>query len=274
MLRESKNMTTGTGRKIVGGVFTALALILTGQVSFVMTRRIHKVAQPKVYRKNLFAEQMLSLMMILTSLDIMLGIFSKFKNRFMKVVGWIFRIIAYFSSAVVLFFSGKIIIGSLIRHRKKAEYAIVLGMALEGGRPSRDLIYRVDCAHKYMLDNPDAKLIVAGGNPDKNGITEAQVMKKLLLKRGVAKERIFLEDKSDSTKKNFNNSMEIISPDTPFVLITSNYHMNRAVKIAKKAGFHSVYRLPARSEFFPYATNVFWEVLHNINEYTGIVKDE
>ena len=120
VLRESKNMTTGTGRKIVGGVFTALALILTGQVSFVMTRRIHKVAQPKVYRKNLFAEQMLSLMMILTSLDIMLGIFSKFKNRFMKVVGWIFRIIAYFSSAVVLFFSGKIIIGSLIRHRKKS----------------------------------------------------------------------------------------------------------------------------------------------------------
>lgn len=260
-------------RFILGGIFTALCAFLMFQVSFVMTRRIRKVSNPKIYRKNLFAEQVLSLCMLLTSLDIMFNLFTRMKNKFLKAIGWIVRVIAYAASAVVLSFSTFILIGSLMRQRKKAEYAIVLGMALEDGKPTRDLVYRVEMGKKYLDEYPDSKLVLTGGNPNPNEPTEAEVMEKILLKMGVSKDRLILEDKSESTKTNFQNTMQIIESDTPVVLITSNYHLNRAVKIAKKAGFKTVHRLPAKSEFFPFSVNVFWEVLHSINEYTGIVKD-
>lgn len=271
--KETRNKKIGA-RKIAGGCFTVLSLLLLGQVTVVMSKRIRSVANPHIYKKNLFAETMLGLTILLASLDITFLFFGKAKNPFLKVIGWIVRITVFFCTAVVLFFGGKIVIGSLIRHRKSAEYAIVLGMALENGRPTKDLLYRLNAALEFLEANPNAKLVITGGNPDKNGVTEAEVMEKMLIKRGVKKERIILEDQSESTKTNFRNTMEIVGCDSPIVLITSNYHMNRAVKIAKKAGFQTVYRLPARSEFFPYATNVFWEVLHNINEYTGIVKDK
>ena len=268
-MKQNKSKT----RFILGGIFTALCAFLLFQVSFVMTRRIRKVSNPKIYRKNLFAEQVLSLCMLLTSLDIMFNLFTRMKNKFLKAIGWIVRVITYAASAVVLTFSTFIVIGSFMRQRKKAEYAIVLGMALEEGKPTRDLVYRVEMGKKYLDEYPDSKLVLTGGNPNPDEPTEAEVMEKILLKMGVSKDRLILEDKSESTKTNFQNTMEIIGADTPVVLITSNYHLNRAVKIAKKAGFKTVHRLPARSEFFPFAVNVFWEVLHSINEYTGIVKD-
>ncbi len=260
-------------RFVLGGIFTALCAFLIFQVSFVMTRRIRKVSNPKIYRKNLFAELMLSLCMLLTSLDIMFNLFTRMKNKFLKAIGWIVRVIAYAASTVVLTFSTFIVIGSFMRQRKKAEYAIVLGMALEDGKPTRDLVYRVEMGKKYLDEYPDSKLVLTGGNPNPNEPTEAEVMERILLKMGVSKDRLILEDKSESTKTNFQNTMQIIGSDTPVVLITSNYHLNRAVKIAKKAGFKTVHRLPAKSEFFPFSVNVFWEVLHSINEYTGIVKD-
>ena len=261
------------GRKVIGLILTVLSLLLTGQVSLVMTRKIRKVPNPQIFRKNLFAEQMLCMTLLVSSLDIMFHFFGKSKSVLLKLIAGVLRLVFYASAGVVLFFSGKILIGSLIRHKEHGEYAMVLGMALENGRPTRDLLYRVDAACTYLELHPNSKLILTGGNPDKNGITEAEVMKRLLLKRGVSADRMILEDKSDSTKQNFANTTELINPEEPVVLITSSYHMDRAVKIAKKAGFKTVYRLPAKSEFFPYATNVFWEVLHNINEYTGIVKD-
>ena len=260
-------------RKITGAILTVLSVLLTGQISFVMVRKIHKVNNPKIYKKNLFADQMLCFTLILSALDIMTGFLGKGKNLILKIIGWITRITVFLSSAIVLFFGGKILIGSLIKHKKHAEYAIVLGMALEDSRPAKDLLYRMETALRFLRENPEGKLILAGGSPDKNGMTEAEVMRRYLLNKGVDKDRLLLEDKSDSTKQNIHNSMEFVSPDSPIILITSNYHMNRAVKIAKKAGFHTVYRLPARSEFLPFASNVFWEILHNINEYTGIVKD-
>ena len=261
------------GRKILGFILTILSLLLTGQVSLVMRQKIRKVPNPKVFRKNLFAEQMLCMTFLVSSLDIMFHFFGRSKNALIKLAAGILRVIFYASAGVVLFFGGKILIGSLIRHKEHAEYAMVLGMTLENGRPTKDLLYRVDAACEYLKLHPNSKLILTGGNPDQNGITEAEVMKKLLIKRGVKADRLLMEDKSDSTKQNFANTTKIINPEEPVVLITSSYHMDRAVKIAKKAGFKTVYRLPAKSEFFPYTTNVFWEVLHNINEYTGIVKD-
>ncbi|MCR4814183.1 MAG: YdcF family protein [Lachnospiraceae bacterium] len=261
------------GKTVTGIVLTALSLILTGNIIAVMTHRIKTVERPVIYKKNLFADMMLCSTLFISSLDIAFNLFTRSGNALLRFLGWIVRISFFVPSVIVLFFSGKIVAGSLIKHKRHAKYAIVLGMALEKGKPTKDLLYRVETAKKYLETNPGATLILTGGVPDRNGKTEAEVMRLLLLERGIPEEKIILEDRSDSTKTNFKNTLEIIDATTPVVLITSNYHMDRAVRIAKKAGFKNVLRLPASTSFFPYASNVMWEVLHNINEYTKIVKD-
>ncbi len=273
MKRKIKSIRLKKNKAVAGIILGILSVILAGDISVVMLHRIKSVGNPHIYKKNYFAESLICMTLILSSFDIAFNLFTRWKNAFLKFFGWIFRLLTFAAALIVLFFSGKILIGSLLHSKKKAEYAIVLGMALENGKPTKDLLFRVDTAKKYLDENPDAKLILTGGNPKEGEITEAEVMQKLLIKRGVSKDRMILENQSVSTRQNFINTMKMIDASTPVALISSNYHMNRAVKIAKKAGFLHVYRYPSPSSVFPFATNVLWEVLHNINEYTNIVKD-
>ena len=60
----------------------------------------------------------------------------------------------------------------------------------------------------------------------------------------------------------------MIDPAQPVVVISSNYHMDRAVQTAKSAGFSHVLRLPAPSSIFSYGANVMNEVVLELNELT------
>ena len=53
---------------------------------------------------------------------------------------------------------------------------------------------------------------------------------------------------------------------TPAVLISSNYHMDRAVRIASEEGFTQIMRLPAPSGFFAYGANMLSEVVLAVHD--------
>ena len=55
--------------------------------------------------------------------------------------------------------------------------AVVLGMALENGKPTNDLLLRLDTAAKYLEENPESVAVLTGGNPDESGRTEAAVIR-------------------------------------------------------------------------------------------------
>lgn len=111
-------------------------------------------------------------------------------------------------------------------------------------------------------------MILTGGNADGSGRTEAAVMHEILAERGVTDDRMILEDQAESTKDNFRNTAQIIDPAEPVVLISSNYHMDRAVQTAKSAGFSDILRLPAPSSCLSYGANVMYEVVLELNELT------
>ena len=260
-------------KTVLGSILAGFSILLTADACIVMMRRIKRVANPQVYKKNLFGDLLVTTALLITALDLLFNLFTRWKKAILRFFGWGLRLPLYLASGAILFFFGRTLIGSLIKTRKHAGYAVVLGMALENGKPTKDLIYRVKTAGNYLKENPKALLILTGGVPDPQGKTEAQTMRELLIQNGVPAEKMILEDRSESTKTNFSNILEIVDKDTPIVLITSNYHMSRAVRIAKKAGFRDVHRRPAPSSFFPFPSNVLWEVLHNINEHLKIVKD-
>ncbi len=193
-----------------------------------------------------------------------MGSFSK--HLILRIVGWVLRVGVILFSAVTIFYCGKAIDGCMINTADKADYALVLGLALENGKPTPDLLRRLDTAQAYLKQYPEAQLILTGGNADESGRTEADVMWDILIERGVPEDRLIVEDQARSTVENFANIAKMITPDEPVVMISSNYHMDRAVRTAKHNGFSHVMRLPAPSGFWEFGANMMSEVILDWNE--------
>ena len=245
-----------------------LVLLLTADVFIVMLHRINAVVLKADYQKVFSYELILCAILLLFALDVRCNLFTRFKNRFARIIGWIPRTVVVILTLVIVFFCGKVIIGSVINTVGQADKAIVLGLALENGEPTGDLLARLDTAQAYLQKYPESQLILTGGNADESGRTEAAVMRDILSERGVADDRMILEDQSKSTKDNFRNTAQIIDPGEPVVLISSNYHMDRVVQTARSAGFSDIRRLPAPSSFLSYGANVMNEVVLELNELT------
>ena len=93
-------------------------------------------------------------------------------------------------------------------------------------------------------------------------------MYEILSERGVTEDRMILEDQAETTIENFRNIAGIVSKDEPAVMISSDYHMDRAVRNASEEGFTRVMRLPAPSGFFAYGANMLSEVVLDLNDLT------
>ena len=117
---------------------------------------------------------------------------------------------------------------------------IVLGCAVRGTNPTQPLVARLDAALKYHEKNPDAYIIVSGGQGFDEDISEAECMKDYLIAHGVDNDRILTEDKATSTAENIRYSREIMQekgiPETDIALITNEFHVFRARQLAKLNG--------------------------------------
>jgi len=267
-MTENKSKTIGPARRILGDLSLVLAVLLTADVAVIMLRRIASVVLKADYENIFRHELILCAVLLLAALDLRFGIFTARKGKLLKALGMALRCVILLGTALILFFCGRVAVGSLINTAQPAEHAIVLGMALQNGRPTEDLLSRLDTAQRYLEQNPDATLILTGGNAGEDGRTEAAVMRDLLLERGVSEESLRLEDQAKTTKENFRNTARMIDPTQPVVLISSNYHMDRAVRTAKSAGFSQILRLPAPSDPLSFGANMMWEVILDLNELT------
>ena len=117
---------------------------------------------------------------------------------------------------------------------------IVLGCGIRGERVSVGLARRLNKAAEYHEKNPDAMIIVSGGQGPQEDIPEALAMKRYLVEKGVDEEKIIMEDKSTSTITNFRFSREIMENEgfslSSVVFVTNAYHVYRAASYAKDEG--------------------------------------
>ena len=248
-------------RRMIGNILIILTVAFTVYLSVIMLHRINTVVLGNYYVVMFIMELVVCAFFLLLALDIRSGLMTKMKSRAGKAIGWIFRVFIVFVTGVLLFVAGKVCAGCFIHNDEPAENVIVLGMATENGKPTDDLLLRLDTAAKYLEEHPESVAVLTGGNPDESGRTEAAVMHDILAGRGIAEERMIIEDQSDTTIANYKNTAKLINPDEPVVLISSNYHMDRAVQTAKNAGFTNVLRLPAPSSFITFGSNVMSEVI-------------
>lgn len=123
----------------------------------------------------------------------------------------------------------------------KADFVIVLGAGVNGDVPSQSLSERLAATQAYLEQYPDAIAILSGGKGDGENITEAACMYAWLTERGVAPERLRMEDKATSTEENIRYSLELIEQEfgarpEEAAVVSSSYHLARASLLAKEAG--------------------------------------
>ena len=255
-------------RRIAGDFLLVLFCLLTADVVIVMGHKINTVVQKASYQEVFRYELILCAVLLLFALDVRFNLFTRSKHTIIRIAGAFLRAVVALFALVIVFFCGKVVCGSMINTAGQADHAIVLGLALENGKPTDDLLKRLNTAQAYLEKYPEAQLILTGGNADGSGRTEAVVMRDILTECGIVNERMILEDQAKSTKDNFRNTAQIIDPGEPVVLISSNYHMDRAVQTAESAGFSDVLRLPAPSSLLGFGANVIYEVVLELNELT------
>ena len=126
------------------------------------------------------------------------------------------------------------------------DYLIVLGARVDPDGPSPALNRRLNCVMSILDDHPDAIIIASGGQGSDEPMSEAQCIHDELIRRGVDASRILMEDRSTATAENIAFSMALMDdPSAETGLITNNYHVWRATRIARKAGLQNVHGIAA-----------------------------
>ena len=183
-----------------------------------------------------------------------------------------------------------------------ADYLIVLGAQVRPDGPSVVLRYRLDAAADYLRNNEGTRCIVTGGRGRNEHISEGEGMKQYLVGLGIGEDRIIVEDQAVNTIQNIQFSKALILADSgesaladgtgggesgkggagsggagsdpaagsevsmPVAVVTNNFHVARAVRLARKQGFTNVSAVSAPSDPLYLPNNMF-------REFFGFAKD-
>ncbi len=117
-------------------------------------------------------------------------------------------------------------------------FMLVLGAQVyETGEPSKQLLARLETALAYRNAHPDVIIITCGGQGDNEPAAEGDVMRSWLIDRGVPEDRVFAESASVNTKDNIARARAFIADENEsIIVVTSDYHLPRALAIARDAG--------------------------------------
>lgn len=144
---------------------------------------------------------------------------------------------------------------------------IVLGAQIRETGPTVILRWRLDAACEYLVANPDTLCIVSGGQGENEPWPEADSMRDYLVEAGISPDRILTERTSRNTVENIQNSMELFDADQKSAgIVTNDFHMYRALAIAKKQGIRDAQGIAAHSLLLFLPNNM-------LRECAGVLKD-
>lgn len=117
---------------------------------------------------------------------------------------------------------------------------VVLGANLWNHEPSPILMERLEVAADYLNAHPEMNVVVTGGMGNNEPISEAFCMARVLKERGVAPERILLEEAATNTHENLKNTKALLeergaSTDN-LLVVSTNAHLARVRLLARRNG--------------------------------------
>lgn len=143
---------------------------------------------------------------------------------------------------------------------------VVLGCQVRNSGPSLMLKRRLDAAYDYLSDHEDVCAVLSGGQGDDEPVSEAECMYDYLIARGISSNRLFMENRSTTTKENIGFSMELIEHEglcSDITIVTDGFHQYRADMFAKRQGIDAC-NIPAKTPAWLLPT--YW-----VREWFGIL---
>ena len=138
---------------------------------------------------------------------------------------------------------------ALERAVEPADCIIVLGARVRpDGTLSDSLRYRCESALAAWQEGLAPALIVCGAQGGDEPMPEAIAMRDWLMAQGVPEEAILVEDASFNTEQNLDNARALMDKRgwKSAVVVTSDYHLQRALWLARDAGIDAC-GIPAES---------------------------
>lgn len=141
---------------------------------------------------------------------------------------------------------------------EKSDYILVLGAGIRGENLTTTLRDRLNAAIKYMDEtNFKGDIIVSGGQGPGESITEAEAMRRYLVKEGINNDKIILENKSTNTFQNFKYTKEKVEDEEKIdivnadvTVITTDFHALRSSIIAKRNGYENIKFYSSNTEWY------------------------
>lgn len=114
-----------------------------------------------------------------------------------------------------------------------ADAAMVFGYPVQkNGHSSETLKSRVEAAvHLYQAGL--VPVLLMSGGVDRSGLNEAEAMRDMALALGVPEEAVYLENQSVNTYANLELSAPFLQDKQSVILVSSAYHLPRALWMAK-----------------------------------------
>ena len=128
-----------------------------------------------------------------------------------------------------------------LKKERNADYIVVLGAGIMGDQVTPLLAARIEKGIELLRYNPNAVLILSGGQGPGEDIPESRAMAAYAASQGVDAEKIIMEQKSVSTQENLRFSREQMRKQKPkIVIVTTAYHVFRALILARQQGIRCV----------------------------------
>ncbi len=165
---------------------------------------------------------------------------------------WPIRLIDVFLAvAYAAFAISFLTVIALIRHAPSksvpaiTDALVILGAALKGQEVSRTLDQRLRQSAGILRQHPGLRAVVSGGLCPGGARTEAAAMAERLEHLGIARDRIILEDQSQSTVENLTHCLPLLTQilgraPRMVAIVTSDYHVYRALLMARRLGYNAI----------------------------------
>lgn len=170
----------------------------------------------------------------------------QFHIRLPKWLGTVYYTLLLLFLAAFVLVEGRIVSAMQLEAEPGLDYVITLGAAVRDGLPTTPLLLRIQKTAEYLNENPDTLAIASGGQGASESMSEARCIQQYLMEYGIAENRILLEDQSADTEENIRNSFAMIPDGASVGVISNNFHIYRAMRVAELQG-HTVSGIPAKS---------------------------
>lgn len=171
---------------------------------------------------------------------------------------------------------------------ERVDGIIVLG----GGEDTRASVYwnqmqleeggdRYTAALALARQFPEAHVLFTGGSGALRDLagastSEAEMAGEFFRDQGIAPERLLLEGRSRNTAENARLSLALASPapGETWVLVTSAFHMPRAMRSFETAGWTGLVPWPVDYRTSSFAAGIGWDLTHNLKVLNTAIREQ